>query len=183
MRARGRHRGDIAGGLWVRVRIRRRGFTRVGESASASACVRACAATAIAIDVEAKSQGARESESACGKGVCECECECACACLRECGDGGQRRHRVKGTVEDGKEDGPGELCTCLSGWESSPSGVQRRVVGRTRAGEDGGDLRASVWRRGRHCNARSGLDTRCTSASASYAHPITTPTTRKVLTA
>ena len=24
--------------------------------------------------------------------------------------------------EDGKEDGEGKLCTCLSGWESSPSG-------------------------------------------------------------
>ena len=109
-----------------------------------SMCVRVCTCAckcnsmcaAMAIGNRAKAQGVCESESACSEGVCKCECECEC--LRECGDGGQHQRRVKGAAEDG-EDSDSELCTCLSGWESSLSGVPRRVVGRTRAEEDGGD--------------------------------------------
>ena len=128
-----RRRGQVAGSPRVRVRMPRRGSARVGARECAYACACACAATAIAIGIEVKSQGVRESESACGETALQgqmrmrereqcarvCACACVCACVRV--DGGQYRRRGKGTAGDG-EDGDGELCTYLSGWESSPSG-------------------------------------------------------------
>ena len=93
------------------------GLSRRG-SASASARARV-----------AKGYCGSECECKC-ESECKCEYECKCKCKWECkcdrkcksSDDGQRRCRVQDAAEDGEEDGDSELCTYLSGWESSPSG-------------------------------------------------------------